>query len=198
MSRVFSALAVSVDGYITGRDPGPGRGLGDGGILFDWYTDGDVPSQLFGGFRLSEPSARFFDAVASRVGASIAGRHTYDDSDRFGDDGAPHPDAPLFVVSHRPAPRMSGRQTLITTGLADAVAAARDAAGGKDVALMGGVLATEALKEGLVHELILHQVPVLLGAGRPYFHSLPAQIQLRLLEAIPAPGVTHLHYEVVR
>ena len=197
--KVFSALAVSVDGYITGRDPGPGRGLGDGGTLFDWYFDGDVPSRVFDSFKLHEPSVRFFDAVAGRVGATVAGRNTYEDSDRFGDDGTPHPTAPLFVVSHRPAPRMVGpRQRLITTGPADAIAAARDAAEGKDVALMGGVLVTEALKAGLVDELILHQVPVLLGAGRRYFHSLPAHIRLRLLEAVPAPGVTHLHYEVVR
>jgi dihydrofolate reductase len=198
MSKVFSALAVSVDGYITGRDPGPGHGLGDGGTLFDWYFDGDVPSQVFGGFKLSEASARFFDVAADRVGASIAGRNTYEDSGRFGDDGTPHPAAPLFVLSHRPAPQMGGRQRLITSGLEDAVAAARDAAGDKDVALMGGVLVTEALKAGLVDELILHQVPVLLGAGRPYFHSLPEHVRLRLLEAVPAPGVTHLHYEVIR
>lgn len=198
MSKVFSALAVSVDGYITGRDPGPGRGLGDGGTLFEWYSDGEVASRPAGGFTLSEPSARFFDAMSGRVGATIAGRTTYDDSRRFGDDGAPHPTAPLFVLSHRPAPQMAGRQTLITTGVADAVAAARDAADGKDVALMGGVLVTEALKAGLVDELILHQVPVLLGAGRPFFHSLPKHIQLRLLDAVAAPGVTHLHYEVVR
>jgi hypothetical protein len=118
MSKVFSALAVSVDGYITGRDPGPDRGLGDGGKLFDWYFDGDVPSRVFDSFRLSEPSARFFDAVAGRVGASIAGRNTYEDSN--------------------------------------------------------------------------------LGAGRRYFHSLPEHIQLRLVETVPAPGVTHLHYEVIR
>ena len=31
MTKVFSALAASVDGFITGRDAGPGRGLGDGG-----------------------------------------------------------------------------------------------------------------------------------------------------------------------
>ncbi|MFC0452807.1 dihydrofolate reductase family protein [Rhodococcus jostii] len=198
MSKVFSALSVSVDGYITGRDPGPGRGLGDGATLFDWYFDGDVPSRVFDSFRLSEPSARFFDAAAERVGASVAGRNTYEDSGRFGDDGTPHPTAPLFVVSHRPAPQMSGRQQLITTGLPDAVAAARDAADGKDVALMGGVLVTEALAAGLVDELILHQVPILLGAGRPYFHNLPEHIQLRLLGAVPAPGVTHLHYEVIR
>ena len=198
VNKVFSALAVSVDGYITGRDPGPGRGLGDGATLFDWYTDGDVPSQVFDGFTLSEPSARFFDTLARRVGASLAGRNTYEDSERFGDDGAPHPTAPLFVLSHRPAPEMAGRQTLITTGIEDAVAAARQAAGNKDVALMGGGVVTEALEAGLVDELVLHQVPILLGAGRPYFHELPAHVRLRLVDVVPAPGVTHLHYEVER
>lgn len=197
MSKVFSALAVSVDGYITGRNPGPGRGLGDGATLFDWYGDGVVASQVFGGFTLSEPSARVFDAIAGRVGASLAGRNTYEDSEGFGG-GSPHPTAPLFVVSHRPAPEMSDRQTLVTTGIEDAVAAAREAAGDKDVALMGGGVVTEALKAGLVDELVLHQVPVLLGGGRPYFQMLPEHIRLRLVEAVPAPGVTHLHYEVVR
>lgn len=166
MSKVISALSVSVDGYITGRDPGPGRGLGDGGTLFDWYFDGDTPSEVFDGFKLSEPSARVFDALAARDGAVVCGRNTYDDSERFGDDGSPHPTAPLFVLSHRPAPQMGERQTLVTTGIEDAVAAAREAAEGKDVALMGGGVLTSALEADLVDEVILHQVPVLLGAGR--------------------------------
>jgi hypothetical protein len=84
MSKVFSAHAVSVDGYISGRTPDGdeefGRGLGDAPMLFDWYTDGDTPSQVFDGFKLSEPSARFFDAVAARVGAAVAGRTTYEHS----------------------------------------------------------------------------------------------------------------------
>ena len=83
--------------------------------------------------------------------------------------------APLFVLSHRPAPDMGGRQTLVTTGIEDAVAAAKEASGGKDVGLMGGGVVTEALKAGLVDELVLHQVPVLLGGGRPYFQELPGQ-----------------------
>jgi dihydrofolate reductase len=148
MSKVFCAHAVSVDGYISGRTPDGGeefgRGLGDAGMLFDWYMDGDTPSQLFGGFKLSEPSARLFDTIAARVGATVAGRTTYEHSGHWGGSG-PHPTARLFVLSHRPAP-----------------------------------------------------VPVLLGAGRPFFHELPEHVRLRLLEAIPAPGVTHLHYEVVR
>src|SRR3954451_18946999 len=109
MSKVFVALAVSVDGYITGRDPGPGRGLGDGGALFDWYFRGDTPSQGFDGFALSEPSSRIFrgrahrqprprifDAPAGRAGASLCGRNTFEDSESFGG-GSPHPTAPLVV-----------------------------------------------------------------------------------------------------
>ena len=57
---------------------------------------------------------------------------------------------------------------------------------------------TEALKAGLVDEVVLHQVPVLLGGGRPFFQALPEHVRLRLVEAVPAPGVTHLHYEVAR
>jgi dihydrofolate reductase len=198
MSKVFSAMSVSVDGYITGRDPRPAHGLGDAGVLFDWFFTGQVPSRLFSDFKLSEASAPMFEAMAERVGATVAGRKTYDDSEQFGNDGAPHPTAPLFVLSHQPAPDMGDRQTLITTGIEDAVAAAKEAAGDKDVALMGGGIVTEALKAGLVDELVLNQVPVLLGAGRPYFQELPAHVELRLIEAVPAPGVTHLHYEVHR
>ncbi|MGW4965390.1 dihydrofolate reductase family protein [Nonomuraea sp. NPDC004186] len=197
MSKVIAAHAVSVDGYITGRDPGAGRGLGDATMLFDWYFNGDTPSQVFDGFKLSEPSARVFDALAARASAVVAGRNTYEDSDRFGG-GSPHPKARLVVLSHRAAPEMTDRQTLITTGIKDAIAAAREAADGRDVGLMGGGVTTEALKAGLVDEVILHQVPILLGGGRPFFQSLPEHVHLRLLEAVPAQGVTHLHYEVVR
>jgi hypothetical protein len=126
MSKVFSAHAVSVDGYISGRSPDGdeefGRGLGDAPMLFDWYMDGDTPSQVFGGFKLSEPSARFFDTIA----------------------------------------------------------AAREAAGDEDVALMGGGVVTSALAANLLDEVILHQVPVLLGRrsqllpGAPEARAPPA------------------------
>lgn len=197
MSKVISAHAVSVDGYITGRNPGAGHGLGDGGMLFDWYFDGDTPSQVFDGFKLSEPSARVFDALAGRVGAVVAGRNTYEDSDRFGG-GSPHPTARLVVLSHRPAPEVTERQIFVTAGIEEAIDAAREAAGDGDVGLMGGGVVTAALEAGLVDEVVLHQVPVLLGGGRPFFQSLPEHVHLRLTEAVPAPGVTHLHFEVQR
>jgi len=201
MSKVISAHAVSVDGYISGRTPDGsdefGRGLGDAGMLFDWYMNGDTQSREFSGFKLSEPSARFFDLLAARVGATVSGRTTYEHSGHWGG-GAPHPTAPLFLLSHRPAPEISETQTLVTTGIEDAIAAARKVAGEKDVAVMGGGALTSALAANLVDEVILHQVPVLLGGGHSFFQEVPKHVNLRLLEAIPAPGVTHLYYEVIR
>ena len=137
MSKVFTAHAVSVDGYISGNDPrdddgGFGRGLGDAPTLFDWYFNGDTPSEVFSGFALSQPSARVFDTVASRVGAAVAGRQTYEHSSHWRG-ASPHPTAPLFILSHRPAPQISDQQTLITSGIQDAIAAARRAAGDSDV-----------------------------------------------------------------
>jgi dihydrofolate reductase len=149
MSRVFSALSVSVDGYITGRHPGAGHGLGDGTVLFDWYSQGDTVSDVSDGFTVSDPSARVFDAIAGRVGACLAGRNTYDDSG-WSTGGTPHPTAPLIVLSHRPAPQVNERQTFVSTGIEDAIAAARAVADDKDVALMGGGVVTEALRVGPV------------------------------------------------
>jgi dihydrofolate reductase len=197
MGKVISAHSVSADGYITGRAPRPGHGLGDGGMLFDWYFDGDTPSQVFDGFKLSEPSAKVFDFLAARVGAVVAGRNTYEDSERFGG-GSPHPGARVVVLSHRPAPEITERQTLVTTGVEDAIKAALDLAEGKDVGLMGGGVLASALEAGLVDELVLHQVPILLGAGRPFFPALPQHVKLSLVEVVPAPGVTHVRYEVQR
>ena len=197
-SKIFVALAASVDGYITGPDPTPERALGIGGDqLFDWYRDGDTPSAQYPSFRLSAASAKVFDGLADRVGAVVAGRKTYDDSDGCYGEG-PHPTAPLFVLSHRPAPPGAGQQTLVRTGIADAIAAATQAAAGRDVALMGSGVLTGALRAGLVDEVIIHQVPVLLGGGTSYFGDLTGKVQLTPLDVVTAPGVTHISYAVVR
>ncbi|MFD4643178.1 dihydrofolate reductase family protein [Lentzea sp. NPDC058436] len=196
MSKVISAHAVSVDGYITGRDSRPGHGLGDGGVLFDWYFNGTVPSTVFDGFKLSEASAPLFDSLAARVGAIVAGRKTYEDSERFGG-GSPVPNARAVVLSHTQIPTLTENQTPATS-IESAITAARELADGRDVGLMGGGVLASALQAGLVDEIVLHQVPVLLGAGRPFFQELPDHVRLDLVEAVPAPGVTHLRYEVRR
>lgn len=130
MTKVFAALATSVDGYITGPNPGPDQPLGDGGAeLFDWHTSGDTPSQEFSNFRRSAASAAVFDTLAGRVGAVVAGRKTYDDSEGW-DGGDPHPTAPLFVLTRPPLPDVppTSSQTFVTTGITDRHLRGADAA----------------------------------------------------------------------
>jgi len=94
-------------------------------------------------------------------------------------------------------PELNDRQTLAHT-IEEAVEVARAIAGDKDIGLMGGGVVTSALAAGLLDEIVLHQVPILLGGGRPFFGDLPEHVRLDLAEVVPAPGVTHLRYEVVR
>lgn len=193
MSRVFTALSASVDGYITGPDPSPERALGRGGErLFDWYFNGDVPSTVFDGFRLSPQSARVFDELAGRVGAIISGRRTYDHSNGFGGDGGPHPTAPLVVLSHRPAP--AGASQAFATDIGQAVEIAVELAAGRDVGLQGGQTTVAAFEAGLLDEVIVHQVPILLGGGTPLFPQSTSPRELSRIEVVCAPDVTHLRY----
>ena len=81
--------------------------------------------------------------------------------------------APLNVLSHRPAPEISEKQTLVTTGIEDAITAAREVAGDKDVSVMGGGALTSALAAGLVDEVVLHQVPSCWAAATRSSGSCP-------------------------
>lgn len=183
MSIVFTGLSVSVDGFITGRGARPGHGLGDGGRLFDWYGE--------------QSNDDYVSRLVDRVGAIVTGRTTYDDCEGF-DGGSPHPTAPMVVVSHRPQPAEffgSIRQHFATT-IEGAVARAHELAGGKDVGIQGGVTLASAIEAGLVEEFVLHQVPVLLGVGRPFFGALPHHVGLDLLDVTRGSGVTHLHFRI--
>ncbi len=102
------------------------------------------------------------------------------------------------MVSHRPPPPAASAEQTFVTSIEAGIEAARAAAGGRDVGVMGGGVATAALRAGLLDEVVLHQVPVLLGGGRRFFGDLPAHVRLSLVEAVPAPGVTHLRYRVER
>ena len=40
MTKVLAAITTSVDGYITGPDDGPGKGLGEGGERLHYWVFG--------------------------------------------------------------------------------------------------------------------------------------------------------------
>ena len=199
MTRIVSGMAASIDGYIAGPDDGREQPLGKrGDRLFEWYFDGDTPSRLYPSFRLSKPSAEFFDGFANRFAAVISGRRTYDIANGWNGSG-PLPGAALFVLTHSvpdDVPRGDPPYTFVTNGIRDAIDQARDVAGDKDVSIMGSACVRQALGEGLLDEIILHVVPVLLGGGVRLLDGVEAD--LRCTDVLDAPGVTHLSYEVVK
>ena len=168
MSKVFSALSVSVDGYITGRDPGDGRGLGDAIdavrlVLRRRHAQRGVRrvpaerAQRPGLRRRRLPGGRHPRRTQHLRGLRPVRRRR-----RPAPDGAAvRPEPPA-----RPARWASGRRWS-PPGSRTRSRRPAQAAGEKDVALMGGGVVTAALAAGLVDELLLHQVPVLLGASVP-------------------------------
>jgi len=187
MTTIFTHLSVSVDGYVSGRGARAGLGLGDGFRIFDWLSDHSAPNRAvaeYGG---------------TRTGAVVSGRNTYEHADRWGG-GSMKPGAPLFVVSRDPIPDAAPGQTIVTDGLESAIkqATAVASASGKDVAVTSGATATEALKLGLLDELVISQVPVLLGGGIPFFRELPEAIELDCTSVAVNQGVNHLTYRIVK
>ena len=117
--------------------------------LFDWYFDGDTPSQAYAAaakrgvpvppFKLSSSSARVFDEEVASGGAVVTGRRTYDIANGWGGNG-PVPGIPLFVLTHNvpvQVPQGESHYTFFTDGLESAIAKAKAAAGNKSVGLMG-------------------------------------------------------------
>jgi dihydrofolate reductase len=202
VTKVVTAHSTSLDGCIAGADDSPQQPLGIGGDrLFKWFSDADTPSRYYPDFRMSAVSAAFFDEGAGRVGSVIAGRRTYDVSGAWGGSG-PLAGVPLFVLTHRvpdAVPAGDPPYTFVTDGIGRAVEQARTAAGGKDVALMGATTVQQALRAGLLDELVINLVPVVLGRGaRPLDGLEPGSVQLDLVRVLDAPGVTHLTYRVIK
>jgi dihydrofolate reductase len=202
MTSVLTALSTSLDGFIAGADDSPEQPLGVGGDqLFGWLFDGDTPSRFNPMFKMSAVSAAFFDAGVARVGAAITGRRTYDVSEAWGGSG-PMPGIPLFVVTHQvpeTVPAGDPPYTFVTDGIERAVQQAATAAAGKDVFLQGASIVQQCLRAGLMDELVISLVPVVLGRGVRLLDGLePGSVALDLVRVIDAPGVTHLHYRVVK
>ncbi len=108
---------------------------------------------------------------------------------------------PIFVLSRRPPPPSVANYplvTYVTDGIASAMAQAKAAAGDRDVLVHGATAVQQALKAGVLDEIQIHQIPVLLGAGRRLFDILPSRIELEIVQVIDTPQATHIRYRVRR
>jgi dihydrofolate reductase len=198
MGRISASITTSVDGYITGPDDGPGRGLGIGGeALHSWVFGGPWTYDSGPKGKATGEDKAWLDQAMSGLGAVVAGRWTYEAADHWG--GANPWDVPFLIVTHRPDDQPAGGGFTFVGSLDEAFARATAAAGDKDVHLMGGAdLIREALAGGLVDELTIIVAPIVLGGGKRLFDGFGKRIELEHLGVRQSPFATFIDYRVKR
>ena len=198
MAKVVAGITTSVDGYITGPNDGPGRGLGDGGERLHYWVFGGP--WTYADESLGEPTgedAAWLAEVSSRVGAVVGGRSTYEAARHWGDENPWG--LPFFIVTHRPEEEPEGGAFVFVSGVEQAVERALDAARGKDVHVMGGAdVIRQALNAGIVDELTIIIAPVVLGGGKRLFEGFSQSLDFEHLGVRQSPFATFIDYRVKR
>ena len=162
MANVRWHTMMSLDGFIAG----PGDDM-------QWVFDVDGAE------------GETADEVVRATGALLVGRRTQDVEDRLqpGFYGGSF-QGPFFVLRHDPPDQspivkgVTGR--FLDTTIEEAVAIAREAAGGLDVSVLGADVARQCLEAGLLDEILVHIAPVLLGGGVGLFErpdGTPVQLE---------------------
>jgi dihydrofolate reductase len=198
MTKVVAGITTSLDGYITGPNDGPGRGLGDGGErLHYWVFGGPWSYDEEPRGEATGADKEYLDGAVARGGAVVGGRNTYEAAQAWG--GQNPFGVPFFIVTHRPEEAPAGAGFTFVNGLDEAVARAREAAAGKDVYVMGGAdVIRQALRAGLLEELSISIAPVVLGGGKRLFDDFDETLMLEHLRLLQSPFATHITYRVVR
>jgi dihydrofolate reductase len=172
MGKTIWHVTMSVDGFIAGPDD-----------YMDWV------------FRSSEPSA-LADEMQEGTGAILGGRRWWDvaEAKHAGVAGiyGGRWSGPVFVLTHHPddAPQ-DPAVTVLSGSLAEALAAAREAAGCKNVEVFGANLAQQCLRAGELDEIVIHLAPVLLGEGVRLYGAPGASREVEL-----DGRMAHLRYAV--
>lgn len=209
MSKLkVQAFAISIDGYGAGPRQSLDDPLGVGGeSLHEWMLHTRAFKEMLGG---QGGSTDVDDAFARRsfdnIGAWIMGRNM------FGPVRGPWPDSrwkgwwgdnppyhvPVFVLTHHPRDSitMEGGTVFhfVTDGIHQALDQAREAAGGRDVRVGGGVATVrQYLQAGLVDEMHLAISPVLLGSGEALLPGIDLlQLGFRVTEHVPTSLAAHV------
>jgi dihydrofolate reductase len=214
MARLRFQISMSLDGFVAGPNQSEENPLGEGGMqLHQWAFALEAWRKRHGqdGGEVNA-STKVVEESLENIGATVMGRNMFGGgSGSWGDDpwdgwwGEDPPfHTPVFIVTHHarePVAKRGGTTfTFVTDGIESALEQAREAAGGKDVALGGGAnVAQQYLAAGLIDELQIHLVPVLLGDGARLLDNLAgAHVGLECARAVQAPGVTHLTYNIVK
>lgn len=173
--KVVVNRSMSLDGFIAG----PGDAM-------DWVFDFAVPDD--------------FAQIAAATGAMLIGRRTWDVGHRMEEEnlgGTDYPfTGPMFVLTHAPPEPPDPAVTYLCGDIGEAVATALDAAGGKDLEILGADVAGQCLREGLVDEILVYVMPVLLGDGIRFSAPGLARTDLEPVSSTRSDAVTILRFRV--
>jgi dihydrofolate reductase len=196
VTSIFAA--VSLDGFIAADDDTVGP-------LFDWYGNGDVAltfSDESRVFRTTPATADFLRSLAPKIAAGVMGRRLFDITNGW--NGVPANGEHAFVVTHRPPADWEYADTapftFVTDGVRSAIEQARAFAGDRDVSVSAGQIGGQALREGLIDQVVLNLVPAMLGTGRPFFGTggMTEPLLFEDPRIVQGKRVTHLVYDVRR
>ncbi len=195
---IMGCAAVSVDGYIAYDD-------GQIGSLFDWLSGGDVEWKWSESdeqaLRSTQASKDFMQSVYTDIGAVIMGRNTFDQTNGW--DGVPASGDHVFVVTHEAPTNWEYADTapftFVTDGVESAIKQARDFCGDRIVDVAAGQIGGQALRLGLIDQIVMNVVPVVFGGGRPFFGAMGPGDNVTLgnpSRVAQGNRVTHLLYDV--
>ncbi len=202
-------FSVSLDGFGTGEGQSLETPFGHAGErLHEWMFVTRWWRQMVGETGGSGGiDDAFLRLHAPGVGAEIMGANKFgppgwhEDPEWKGWWGSNPPfHSPVFVLTHhaRPSIEMEGGTTFhfLDASPAEALAQAREAAGGQDVRIGGGATTIRAFVAArLIDHMHITVVPIVLGRGVRLWDGLEGLESDYRIEAITAPsGVTHLTF----
>ena len=173
--KVVVNRAMSLDGFIAG----PGDAM-------DWIFDFMGPVQ------------EAFPEIMAATGAMLVGRRTYEVGKRLAAEmtGPGYDGGPQFVLTHQPPDPPDPTVTFLSGDIAEAVATARRAAGGKNLEILGADVAGQCLRRGLVDEILVFVLPVLLGDGIRFSSPGLTRIDLEPVSSTQSGAVTIIRFRV--
>jgi dihydrofolate reductase len=210
MSRLkVQCFSISLDGYGAGPNQSLQNPLGERGEeLHRWFRGTRTFQRMLGDETKGSdgPDEDFAARGFENTGAWILGRNMFgpvrgpwpDDNWKgwWGDEPPYH--VPVYVLTHhaRAPLEMKGGTTFhfVTDGIEAALERARQAAGGKDVRIGGGVSTVrQYLQAGLVDEMHLAISPVLLGSGEALLAGIDLpRLGFKCTEHVPTQAATHV------
>lgn len=188
MSKVQWGVTMSLDGFIAGPND-----------AMDW---------VFGYIPLDSARTRTMqEEVITTTGSVLSGRRSYNVGRKPGQ----RPEArkvlggawsgPVFVLTHSaPENEKDASIQFLSGNIRSAVDVAREAAGGKNVMVIGAEVARQCIQEDLMDEIRVYLAPVLLGDGVRFFSWPGAReaVRLEAMEVSWVGQITDLRFRVVK